>query len=391
MSAFDQAVQAINKKFKSEFIQQGTSMTYVKKIPFSSPRANYMTYGGIPIGKATEFIGAESGGKTTSALDIVGNAQRMAKKEWNAELKKIETRLKALEEKDNKSDQKEIAKLRGAQAKLHEEGPRKVIFIDAENTLDEDWARKLGVDVDSLFLMRPQDHTAEQVLQITLNLIETGQVLLVVLDSVPMLISQKLYDKTLEDKTYAGISDVLAEFSRQVSPLLSKMQTALLCINQLRDDMNNPYNKAKTPGGRALKHLYALRLFFSRGKFIDSDNNELKNSAEEPYGNLVDIEIIKTKVCKPDRRVGQYTLHYDNGIDVIGDTIESAIKYRMIAKSGAWYKIVDVETGEIMERIDEGECNFQGMAAITNYLRNDDPDLYEELYEAIYAKVIEVA
>jgi recombination protein RecA len=392
MNPFEAAIAKINKDYKTELVQQGTSITYVEKIPFSSPRANYMTYGGIPIGKATEFIGEESGGKTTSALDIVGQAQKMAKREWNATLKKIGTRLKTLEEKDNKSDQKEIVKLRAEVNKLHEDGPRKVVFLDAENTFDEDWATKNGVDVDSLYLIRPQNQSAEQVLQMMLDLIDTGMVLLIVLDSLPMLVSQKLLkpDKTLEDKSYAGISDACAEFSRQVSPMLSKYHTALLVINQVRDDINNP-QAYKTPGGRALKHLYALRLFFRKGSFIDEKNQELKmKDSQTPYGNLVDIQIIKTKVCRPDRRVGQYTLHYTTGIDVLGDTIEMAIKYGFIIQNSAWFSIIDPGTGEILEFGENEEAKFQGRPNLLEFLR-DDEEIFEELYEAVNEKLKKTA
>lgn len=380
----------MNKKFKEDVIQIGTGRIYVEKIPFTTPRANYCTYGGIPIGKATEFLGPEGGGKTTSAIQIVAEAQKKAKKDWQRKLKEVWAELKPLQEKNNKSDQDKIKKLNAALQELIDKGARKVIYIDAENTLDEDWAFSMGVDLDSLVLMRPTEQTAEQVLQEIINLVSAGNVELLVLDSVPMLVSQKLFDKTLEDKAYAGIADALTEFSRKISSPLSKNHTALLFINQIREDMDNPYNLYHTPGGRALRHLYALRIYFRKGKFINEKNEELTNSgATEPAGNLVDMRIIKTKVCKPNRLVGQYTIKYDIGADVMTDTIDMAVRYGFIKQSGAWFYIMqEPDTGEVMKDAQDNDMKFQGRPNLIEYFR-EDPDLFEEIREAVNMKLSE--
>ena len=234
MNALDQIVNGINKDYKSNIIQVGAAQAYVEKIQFSSPRVNFMTYGGIPVGKATEFFGPEGGGKTTAAMDVVGQAQKKAKREWDAEYAEVSAELETLLEKNNKSDKDRIKKLTAHQAQLEEDGPRKAVYVDAENTLDTDWAEKNGVDVDELYLVRPDDQTAEQVLQLIIDLIKSNQVCILVLDSVPMLVSQQLYDETLEKKSYGGIAAPLTEFSKRVSPLLSKAHTALVLINQVQ-------------------------------------------------------------------------------------------------------------------------------------------------------------
>ena len=196
----------INKQYKKTVIRVGVGdFIPGPKIPFSSPRANYMTYGGVPLGRATEFLGPENGGKTTSLLDVIGQAQ-----------KKFPN--------------------------------KRAVLFDLENTLDEEWAEKIGVDLDSLILGKPDDETAEQILQSILDIIETGEVSILGLDSIPMLVPKGLYDETLDKKSYGGASGVLTEFSRKISAILNKTQTAFVYTNQLRDNFNNPYDMYHTPG-----------------------------------------------------------------------------------------------------------------------------------------------
>ncbi len=387
MNALDKVIGEINKHFKQDIIQKGTERAYVEKIRFSSPRANYMTYGGIPKGKATEFFGPDGGGKTTAALDVVGQAQKEAKARWSKEYTEVTEELSLLVEKNNKSDKDKIKKLTEREAKLVEDGPRKAVYVDAENTLDEDWARLNGVDTDSLILVRPQDQTAEQVLQMMLDIIDTGLVEIIVLDSVPMLVSQQIFDQTLEKKSYGGIAGALTEFSRRVSSKISRHHTALVLINQVRDDIDNPYNLYNTPGGRALKHLYALRIYCRKGSYLDEKNQEVPASkATTPSGNKADLKIIKTKVCKPDRLTGYHTINYSKGIDVMNDTIELAQQYGFIALAGSWYRIIDPATGEIMTLGDGSELKFQGRPALLAYLE-EDVDLFDELYAAVMNKL----
>lgn len=386
MSELDKIINDINKKYKSEIIQKGTEMAYVEKVPFSSPRANYMTYGGIPIGKSTEFFGPESGGKTTSALDVTGQAQKKAETDWTIELNECKERLEELKAKNNRTDRREITNLENRVTELESKGPRRVIYVDAENTLDEEWAKLNGVNTDEMVLVRPQEQTAEQVLQMMLDMIDSGEVELMVLDSLPMLVSQDLYDEDIDKRKYAGIAGSVTEFSRRVSPLLSRHRTALIIINQVREDLNNPYNQYHTPGGRALKHLHALRLYFRRGSLLDEQNREQPNRYSDPSGNIVDITVVKTKICKPDRRLGQYTLNYTRGIDVVNDTIDMALRYGFIHQAGSWFQFIDMETGEILKDVAGEDLKFQGRAKLFQFLE-DDEDLFKELYEAVLERL----
>lgn len=372
-------VQSINKKFNAEIVTFGASTVYREKIPFRSARINYMTYGGIPVGRATEFLGAEGSGKTTIALDIVGQAQRYAQEQWEEELQRHTARVNALTVSGTATH---LRAAKEAQQAFEDAGPRKVVYVDAENTLDQKWAKLQGVDTDALIVVRPEDQTAEQVLQLILDFIDTEQVALLVLDSVPSLVPKQIYEETLDKKSYGGASGPLSVFCAKVSAKLNRTKTTLVLINQVREDFDNPYNAYNTPGGRALKHLYGLRIFCRKGKFIGEDNEELLNSAEAPFGNLVDLVIVKSKVCPPDRRVGQYTIRYDTGMDVYNDLLSMAQFYGFIRQAGAWYTIVDVDTGALKQGEDGKELRFQGKKALLTYVR-EHTALFDELQEQV--------
>lgn len=380
----DLVMANINKKFGEQLCKEGTDLIYVDKIPFSSPTANYMTYGGVPVGKVTEFFGGEGGGKTTSALDIVSNAQKKFVKAYNEELQKAEEEYESL----NSGNTKKATKyLNEVLTPLREQGPKVVVYIDAENTLDVEWAQLLGVDTDSMILIRPQTQTAEQVLQMMIDLIDTGNVGLMVLDSIPYLVPQVIFEESMEKKSYGGVSGPMSIFSAKVAPYLTKYRTTLIMINQIREDLSNPYNTVSTPGGKALKHSYSLRLRFKKDTLLDENNKELPSRAENPAGNIVQVEIVKTKICKPNRRLGYYTLNYMNGIDVTADTVTMALKFNYIIQAGAWFTFMDPETGEVICDEDGNDLKFQGMSKLLDFLRNDEYML-EELTERVHNKLI---
>ena len=335
----DELIKAINKSAKETIITQGLSEFDYKRIPFTSPRMNYCTFGGIPIGKITEFYGEEHGGKTTTALDIVANYQHM-------------------------------------------EGARDVLYIDAENTLDVEWAKKLGVDVDRMYILQPKSQSAEQIFEMICQMVETGDVGLWVLDSIGVLMSQQEYDKTMEDKTYGGIAKSLTLFSKKIELLMAQTRCTGIGINQMREDLNSQWGGQTTPGGKAWKHGCAVRLQFSRGKFIDEKGNELSRSAENPVGNIVLMSMTKNKTAPPTRRTGFYTLNYETGIDYLKDLVDVAIKYGLIDKRGAWYKIVN-EDGEIL--VD----NIQGISNMYACLEQENSPVLEYLEEYIDRKIYE--
>ena len=352
MSKLDALIKEINKDYKEEIAFKGEDASLIKYevVPFSSPRLNYMLYGGLPMGRMIEFAGAEKSGKTTTALDMVKNCQKKFEKEY--------------EETCNKKTLKD-----------YDPVMRRVCFVDAENTFDVEWAEKLGVKVDDLILIKPQEQYAEQIFEIMRAVIETGEVGLIVLDSVAQLVSKQAFEEDIEKKTYGGIASSLTKFCNIVVPLLGKYNCMCIMINQVREDLNNPYNEFITPGGRGFKHNCTIRLMFKQGKFIDINNKELTNNCENPAGNLVQVKIEKSKVCRSDRRLGFYTLNYLEGIDYINDTIDVLMQVGCIIQRGSYFDIIDPNTGEVL--VDE---KIQGRSTLVNKLRDD-----EELFNRIYS------
>jgi recombination protein RecA len=386
MRNIDLKMAEINKKFKAQIINQGTDIIEVAKIPFSSPTANWMTYGGIPVGKITEFFGGEGGGKTTSALDICANAQKKFNEVFEQHREKVLDEIEQLKEKDTKESKKKADKLMSDLMEYVERGPRVVVYIDAEQTLDVQWAQLLGVDTEAMILVRPQEQTAEQVLQIAIDLIATGDVGLCVLDSIPMLVSQNIFNEDMDKKSYGGISQALTVFCSKVTPHLTQQQCAFIGINQIREDLASMYNTVSTPGGKMWKHACSLRLRFRKDTLLDMNNGELTSRAENPAGNRVGIEIAKTKVCKPDRRIGYYTLNYTEGIDVLADIITVALQYRILKQSGSWYYYLD-EEGNVEVDAENNEIKFQGKAKLLDELRNDEEfkeDVISRLDKVMY-------
>lgn len=322
MSKMDELIKEINKNAKEEILSKGLNDFSYKRIPFTSPRMNYCTYGGLPIGKLIEFYGEEHGGKTTTALDIVANYQISG-------------------------------------------DDRKVLYVDAENTLDYEWAKKLNVDIDNMYILQPKAQAAEEIFQIICDSIETGEIGLWVLDSIGVLLSQQEWDKSLEDKTYGGISMALTKFSKRVEVLMHKYNCTGIGINQIREVIGSMFPMQSTPGGKAWKHCCSVRMEFRRGSFLDDKGNEIKRSSGEPYGNIVEMSMTKNKSCPPNRRLGQYRLMYDYGIDYIADLIDVAIKYDIIDKHGSYYDIYDTESGEVLKD------KIQGNANLIQFLKDD--------------------
>ena len=321
----DEMMKSVNKSAKSEIMTRGLKEYDYDRIPFTSPIMNRCTYGGLPVGKIIEFYGEEHGGKTTSAMDIVANYQIR-------------------------------------------EDARDVLWVDAENTFDFEWATKIGVNTETLYYVKPESQSAEDIFKIIEDAVQTGEVGLWVLDSIGVLASSAELDekKDYEDKTYGGVSQPLTRFSKKIEMFMNRTKCTGIGINQEREDMNSKWGGTKTPGGRAWRHCCMVRLRFSKGNYIDEKGNELTRNASEPSGNLVQMSMTKNKSCPPNRRTGYYTLNYETGIDYLKDLVEVAIMYDVIVKNGAWFKIVDVESGEILKD------KIQGQANVYDILQNDE-------------------
>ena len=313
----------MNKKLKGDIAHLGVTQYDYERIPFTSPNMNYMTFGGLPKGKMIEFYGAEHGGKTTSALDIVANFQ-------------------------------------------HSDDGRKVVYADLENTLDYVWATKLGVDVDNMVVISPTNQGAETLFEYFLQMIDTGEVGLVVIDSLGVMVSNQTLEKSVEEKTYGGIAMALTNFSKKAEMLCAKNNCTLIGINQMRDNLNSTYGGAITTGGRAWRHNVAVRIEFRQGSYFDEKRADLTRGATNPVGNFVLASLTKSKTCPPTRRVAQYTLTYAGGIDYLFDLVDVATKYGWIDKSGSWYTIVDPDTGEVFAK------SLQGMSKVYEFLSGDE-------------------
>ena len=320
----DEIIKTINKEAKENIASRGIVRNEVQRIPFTSARMNYCTFGGLPMGKLIEFFGEEHGGKTTTALDIVANYQQLP-------------------------------------------DARDVAWFDCENTLDLEWANKLGVDTDNMYIFKPTSQSAEEIFQIILNMIDSGELGLFVIDSIGVLVSAAELEKTMDQKTYAGISGPLTVFGRKAEMLMQRHNCTGIGINQIRDDLSAMWGGAiKTPGGRGWKHVCAVRLQFSKGNYIDENGKELKRSAENPVGNVIMMNMVKNKTCPPTRRVGYYTINYMTGVDYVKDLVDVGIKFGCIDKRGAWFSIIDPDTGEIWAD------NLQGISKVFDLL--NDPD-----------------
>ena len=323
-SKLDEIMKRVNKDLKEEAFTVGMPTYEYTKIPFTSPRMNYITYGGLPLGRLAEFYGEEGGGKTTTALDVVANFQNMYP-------------------------------------------DREVLYVDAENTLDIDWARKIGVDVDRIRLYQPKTESAEFVFQVIKESTESGEVGLWIDDSIPCHTAEKDLGKELtDDARVGGISGLLTRFCREIVGPCAKNNCMGIFINQIRDKINSTIpGQTNTPGGRALKHFCTTRMEFRKGTYLDENGKTLSRSSGEPNSQKIMVNMVKTKFCRPNRHVGQYTINYDIGIDYITDLIEQAMYYNIVTKSGSWYQVVNPSTGEILED------KIQGMNKLHDKLDGD--------------------
>ena len=384
MAKLDDLIKDLNKKTKEQVVTVGLPTYDIKRIPFTSPRLNYETYGGIPRGRMTMFAGKESSGKSTTALDSVKNAQIVFQKEWEDEI----AELTAWNEQHQARSYKSQVDNNNERIKyLQKRGPLKIVYFDAEGTIDSDWAKKLGVDVDNVYLVRLHTQTAEQFLDQVMRVVrDTDDVGLVIIDSIAVLVPQLVHGESFEQKSMGGNAKVVTDFCNEVCPVLGEKDIACIVINQARDDFSNPYADFKIPCGNGLKLACSLILTFQKGKLLDAAGNEQKQSFETPQGNIVWVRIQKTKICKPDRRVGFYTLSYDYGVDVVADLIPMAVELGVIDKAGAWFKIVNPETGELLTYEDGEVIKFQGQVNLMNFLR-ENKQVYDYINDYVMAKI----
>jgi recombination protein RecA len=272
---------------------------------------------GLPRGRIIEIFGPESSGKTTVALHAVANAQRQG----------------------------------GVAA-----------FIDAEHALDPAWARRVGVDLESLLVSQPS--SAEEALKIAEMLIKSNAVDIIVIDSVAALVPRSEVEGEIGDQHVGLQARLMSQALRILNPTISRTKTCMVFINQIRQKIGVMFgNPETTSGGLALKFYSSVRLDIRKITSV--------KDGEETVGSRVRVRVVKNKVAPPFRQA-EFDLMHDHGISKEGDLLDLGIEDKLIEKSGAW-----ISYGEI--RLGQGRENAK------QYLR-ENPQLVDEIARKILEK-----
>ena len=373
MSSYAELIAKCAKEWACPDLMESVNKTGGKKIPFSSPSLNWATYGGVPRAALTEFYGEPGGGKSTSAIDLSKNALDIFNAEFTEEVMKLQE-LVAKGKKDKKAELQD----------LNDRGPKKVLYIDLEHSFDRKWASTLGITNKAIDIMQPPDVMAEAILQKVKELVMTREVGLLILDSIPSLITKAEMEKKLDDEKQAFASSLAGKmtlFCREITQLLMRYDCTMIFINQVRVNLDNPYVD-NTPGGKAIKFYSSLRLKFQLGCPVDFLGNELPMKADNPAGYKISVKVIKQKSAPFDRKLGEYYLMALSGLRVDFEFANLAItRYEIIRKSSAWYTICDPETSEPLE-VNDSIVKVNGLAKVYDYLQAN-PDYYEKLCKYI--------
>lgn len=348
----------ISKKYGNNVAKFGAEdLTIDGVLSLGSPMVDFCLYGGIPEGRIVEFSGAEGSGKTTTAF--------MAAASYCKE-----------------------------ELKRNPDDPRKIIFLDNEGTLDPVWASLFGYDLSEdapvqTIVIRPEGQNAEEIFDMALNLLRTGEVGLLIFDSIATLVPAQIADESMEKYQIGGIAKSLTRFANTALGLLRKYKATLIAINQVRENMTAYGSPLITPGGRAWKHACSSRLMFKRGEFFDEFGNKLSTSAESPAGHIVNVAVVKTKTSRWDRKGGSYRLNYTKGVDILSDTIEAALHFGLIDNSTqGTFKIIDPDTGLVKLDAEGNEVKIRGKLNVSTYF-NEHLDEWKALYDAVYDKIRE--
>ena len=273
--------------------------------------------GGYPKGRIIEIYGPESSGKTTLALHAFAESQKMG----------------------------------GIAA-----------FIDAEHALDPSYAKNLGVNIDELWISQPDN--GEQALEITESLVRSGAVDIIVVDSVAALTPQAEIEGDMGDSHMGLQARLMSQALRKLTGILSKSNTTIIFINQIRMKIGVLFgNPETTTGGNALKFYASVRMDVRKSESIGKNSDEVS-------GNRVKVKIVKNKVAPPFKKC-ELDLMFGTGISYVGSVLDAALKYNLIEKAGAWYSM-------------NGEKIGQGRDKTVEYLESN-PELVKELDQKLRA------
>ncbi len=318
--ALDLAISQIEKQFgKGSIMRLGENFKMnLDVIPTGSLDLDIaLGIGGVPRGRIVEIYGPESSGKTTVALHIVAEAQ----------------------------------KLGGIAA-----------FVDAEHALDPTYARNLGVDVDNLVISQPD--TGEQALEITESLVRSNAVDIVVVDSVAALVPKAEIEGEMGDSHMGLQARLMSQALRKLAGSISKSNTTVLFINQLREKIGVMFGSPETTtGGRALKFYASVRMDIRRIESIKLGDNII--------GNRTRVKVVKNKVAPPFKQA-EFDIMYGLGISKDGNILDTGVTADIINKAGSWYSYGDHRLG-------------QGRENSKDFLR-DNPEIAQEIEKKIRVK-----
>lgn len=347
----------------------------IKRIPFSSPWLNYCTYGGIPRNRITMFYGRPNGGKSTTAIDLCNNAKKLFEQEYQDQVMELKDRA-------GKGDKNASLEL----DELEDRGVKRVAYVDVEHTFDDAWAMKMGINKGDIDIVQPPDVSGEQILQLIQDIVCSNQIGLVVIDSLPSIVPEAQLKKKFGERTVAARAGLFTDFCTKMVPKLDRYDCTLLMLNQMRENMDNPYVD-KIPGGEAIQFYSSLIIRFVIGNPVDILGNDLPMNTEEPAGYKISARITKQKTAPWNRKNGSYYLMTEDGIRVDMDYAQLAVnKYGIIRKSGAWYTMCDPYTGEILSDADGKPVKLNGMIKVYDYFQSN-PEYYENLKSYILSDI----